>query len=189
MNRRQFVKLQTAAAAFALVARGNEQTTSIPERAGTGFRVGAQLDRFDRNAGFLGGHTNLKVSARDTGGELCIHETIRRGKGGPELHRHHFQDEWFFAIRGDYVVQVGNETFPLKPGDSVFAPRKVPHTFAHIGDSEGHLLFLHQPAGSMEEFFAEARKIMSEPRKDSDKLLDKLWAKHGMELLGPPLKL
>lgn len=57
----------------------------------------------------MGGKFDLKVSARDTGGDLCIYDTVRSSKGGPAMHRHHFQDEWFYVLRGEFVVQVGDE--------------------------------------------------------------------------------
>lgn len=101
----------------------------------------------------MGGRFDLKVGGRDTGGDLCIYDTFRESKGGPALHRHYFQDEWFYVIRGEFIAQVGDETVSLRSGDSAFAPRKVPHSFANIGEGEGQLLVLFQPAGTMEDFF------------------------------------
>ena len=100
----------------------------------------------------MGGRFDLKVSSRDTGGDLCIYDTVRESKGGPALHLHHSQDEWFCIVRGSFLVQVGDETFTIGSGDSAFAPRKVPHAFAMTSDGEGQMLVLFQPAGSMEDF-------------------------------------
>ncbi|SPE63381.1 conserved hypothetical protein [Verrucomicrobia bacterium] len=100
----------------------------------------------------MGGRFDLKVSSRDTGGDLCIYDTLRKAKGGPALHRHHFQDEWFYVIRGEFMVRVGDDTLSLHPGDSAFAPRTIPHAFAKTSHGEGQMLVLFQPAGSMEDF-------------------------------------
>ena len=136
----------------------------------------------------MGGRFDLKVSSRDTGGDLCIYDTTRLSKGGPALHRHHFQDEWFYVIRGKFIVRVGDDTLSLHPGDSAFAPRKIPHAFAKISDGEGQMLVLFQPAGSMEVFFLQMSQLGKEIPKNQEVVLKRLWEEHGMEVVGPPLK-
>ena len=96
--------------------------------------------------------------------------------------------EWFYVIRGEFLVRVGNDTLSLRPGDSAFGPRKIPHAFAMTSDGEGQMLVLFQPAGSMEDFFAQMGKIGKEIPANQDTLPKDLWAKHGMEIVGPPLK-
>ncbi|HUJ44285.1 MAG TPA: cupin domain-containing protein [Opitutaceae bacterium] len=188
MNRRHFLKFPLAATAFAMVARGAETKAANPERAGRGFRVAAQKDRYAEELLVMGGRFDLKVSSRDTGGDLCIYDTIREAKGGPVLHRHHSQDEWFYVIRGEFIAQVGDDTLSLHPGDSAFAPRMVPHAFAKISDGEAQMLILFQPAGSMEDFFAQMARIGKDIPHHPEIVLKKLWAEHGMEVVGPPLK-
>ena len=175
-----------AAAAFTMMARGAE-SKAAGDRAGRGFLVGAQKDRFQEELLIMGGRFDLKVSSRDTGGDLCIYDTFRESKGGPALHRHHFQDEWFYVIRGEFIVQVGEDSLSLHPGDSAFAPRKIPHAFAKISDGEGQILVLFQPAGTMEDFFLQMAKIGNEIPKNQEYAMRQLWAEHGMEVLGPPL--
>jgi len=136
------------------MTRFAEGEDSGRERAGKGFRVAAQKDRYSQELLIMGGQFDLKVSGRDTDGALCVYDTTRLSKGGPALHRHHAQDEWFYVIRGQFIVQVGDDTFNLHPGDSAFAPRKVPHAFAMISEGEGQMLVLFQPAGTMEDFFS-----------------------------------
>jgi mannose-6-phosphate isomerase-like protein (cupin superfamily) len=187
MKRRNFLKLSMATAAFAAVARGAE-TKPAAVRSSQGFRVGAQKDRYDEELLIMGGRFGLKVSSRDSGGDLCIYDTLRSSKGGPALHRHHFQDEWFYVIRGEFVVRVGDATFTLQPGDSALAPRKTPHAFAMTSEGEGQMLVLFQPAGSMEDFFKQLAKFGKEIPKNQEVVMKQLWADHGMEVLGPPLK-
>jgi quercetin dioxygenase-like cupin family protein len=190
MKRRNILLgLPIATAVFALAARAGGTKAVRSERAGRSFRVEAQMDRYEEELLVMGGRFDLKVSSRDTGGDLCIYDTIRESKGGPALHRHFFQDEWFYVIRGEFVVQVGEDTLRLHPGDSAFAPRKIPHAFAKISDGIGQLLIVFQPAGSMEDFFKQMAKIGREIPKDQHTALKQLWAEHGMEVLGPPLKI
>lgn len=136
----------------------------------------------------MGGRFDLKVSARDTGGELCVYDTVRQTKGGPALHRHHSQDEWFYVLRGEFIVQVGEQTVRLLPGDSAFAPRRIPHAFAMVSEGEGQMLVLFQPAGTMEDFFRQMSRFGPAIPKDQETALKQLWLDHGMEVLGPPLK-
>ena len=188
MKRRNFLKLSMATAACAMAARGAETTSASVERVGRGLRVGAQQDRYEEELLIMGGRFDLKVSSRDTGGDLCIYDTFRESKGGPALHRHYFQDEWFYVIRGEFIVQVGDDTLSLHPGDSALAPRKIPHAFAKISDGEGQMLVLFQPAGSMEDFFRQMSKLGKDIPKNQETVLKQLWADHGMEIVGPPLK-
>ena len=104
-------------------------------------------------------------------------------KGGPARHLHYEQDEWFYCVEGEFVIEVGQERMTLSPGDSVFAPRKVPHVWAHVGDARGRILIAFTPAGQMEAFFREVTKANAMAPQDPA-----LWRAHGMELLGPPLQ-
>jgi mannose-6-phosphate isomerase-like protein (cupin superfamily) len=153
-----------------------------------GFKVEAGKDRFQEELNIMGGQFNRVVSGDDTDGDLLIYNTVRYEKGGPAYHFHHEQDEWFYVMSGEFVVKVGDDTFSLKAGDSAFAPRKVPHAFAKVSEGEGRMLVLFQPAGSMEHFFKEMSKLGSTIPKEQERLLKQLWADHGMEIVGPPLK-
>jgi len=173
------------AAALAPAANALEAS---PERASAGFKVGTGQDRTGEDLLIMGGKFDLKVSAKDTGGDLCIYDTRRSAKGGPALHRHHAQDEWFYVLRGEFIVRVGETTLRIGPGDSAFAPRKIPHAFAMVSEGEGQMLVLFQPAGSMEDFFHGMAKFGKEIPQNQEVAMKQLWADHGMEVLGPPLK-
>ncbi len=153
--------------------------------AGKGIKVAAGHDRFNGEITFGGGSPHhLKVSGKDNGGALCIFEGVATRKGGPRLHVHREQDETFYVLDGRFRVQVGDVTFDLSAGDCVFAPRAVPHTFAHIGDGSGKMMVVFQPAGRMEAYFEELGKIKSAPTDDA---LKKMFSDHGMDVVGPPL--
>lgn len=130
---------------------------------------------------FLNGRFDTKVSAEETGGQLCIFDTFRTEPGGPPLHVHHAQDEWFFVMGGEFEFQLGEARLKLGPGDSLLGPRGVPHCFANTSKT-GHLLIVFQPAGMMTEFFRKgaARKMTPEEfARHSEE--------HGMTVVGPPL--
>jgi hypothetical protein len=81
---------------------------------------------------------------------------------------------------GEFLFQVGDDTFRLTKGDSILGPRTVPHAFASFGNT-GRLLIMYQPAGTMEVFFSDGRRLMNGSP-------EALHRSHGMEIVGPPLK-
>jgi mannose-6-phosphate isomerase-like protein (cupin superfamily) len=184
MKRKLFLQFPLVAAALSIEAKKH-----LLQQPSKGFKIEAGKDRFDDTISFMGGKFDCKVSAKDTNGALCIYDTVRLEKGGPGLHYHLQQDEWFHVKKGEFKVQVGNETFHLKEGDSAFGPRMVPHAFAKINEGEAHLIVLFQPAGTMEEFFHEAGKINKSVSMNFEKEFKELSRKHGMEVVGPPLKI
>jgi Cupin domain len=107
------------------------------------------------------------------------------GTGGPVRHLHFDQDEWFHAIKGEFVVEVGGELFRLHPGDLVFAPRNVPHAWACVGDTPGTILIGLQPALTF-ELCMERLGVLSKPLEGE--ALTRLFAEHGMKIVGPPLE-
>lgn len=150
-----------------------------------GVAVPAGRDRFGQRREVFGLlPIDLKVSSRDTDGGLLVLEQVDDRRGGPPRHVHPDQDEWFYVIQGRYSVEVGDTRVDLGTGDSIFAPRGIPHVWAHLGEGIGRMLVGFQPAGKMEAFFAEATQLPGVP---SGPELAKLFSDHGMQLLGPPL--
>lgn len=122
-----------------------------------------------------------------SGGEngLLVVENTFHAAGGPAKHLHYDQDEWFSIQQGEFQFEVGAEKLLLKAGDSLMAPRQVPHVWAFTGTQPGEIgriLIAFLPAGKMETFFREVTKANAMPPQDPS-----LWLAHGMKLLGPPL--
>lgn len=126
----------------------------------------------------------IKVSSKDTNGAYFVFEHAKMGKGGPPRHFHYEQDEWFYALEGEFAFEVGDEKFTLHPGDSLFAPRMIPHVWAYIGNQPGTLLLAVQPAGSLEEFFRRSCELARPPSPEE---AERSFAAHGMKVVGPPL--
>jgi mannose-6-phosphate isomerase-like protein (cupin superfamily) len=150
--------------------------------------VPAGGDRFRRQSEIHYTRTviDTKVSTLDTDGALSVLEITSFDKGGPARHLHHEQDEWFYVVEGEYVSEVGEERYELGPGDSVLAPRKVAHVWAHVGEGTGRLIAALQPAGEIEAFFEDLAKLGTSPEREE---LQRAFTSHGMELAGPPLSI
>ena len=127
----------------------------------------------------------IKISTDDTDGALFIFEHAGIAKFGPLRHFHHEQDEWFYAIKGNFAFEVGEERFTLRPSDSLSVPRMVPHVWSYIGDDPGTLLVAIQPAGSFEAFFRESCEMNRLPTPEVE---DRMHAAHGMKIVGPSLE-
>jgi mannose-6-phosphate isomerase-like protein (cupin superfamily) len=129
---------------------------------------------------------DIKVSTLDTNGALSVAEIASLHKGGPARHLHHEQDEWFYVVEGQYVIEVGEERYEPGPGDSVLAPRKVAHVWAYVGEGTGRLIAALQPAGEIEAFFEDLAKLSSTPEREE---LRRVFGSHALELVGPPLSI
>ena len=75
-------------------------------RSNKGFKVGSGEARFGKHFKMKGITINLldtKISGKDTDNDLVVFEqTGLTQKGGPPLHIHPNQDEWFYIIEGEY---------------------------------------------------------------------------------------
>jgi quercetin dioxygenase-like cupin family protein len=125
----------------------------------------------------------VKVSKRESS-ELFAVEITLKEKGGPAKHLHYDQDEWFYALEGDLLIEAGDELFRMKPGDALFVKKTIPHAWANVGPTQMRFLALVTPAGKLEEFFENAAKNNALPGPDQE-----LWRPYGMEWVGPPLKI
>ena len=72
-------------------------------------------------------HCFIKLSSRDTNGELCIIEDTL--KPGFHLNRHHHKimTEVFYILEGEMELIFDKETIVLKEGDTVTVPPNVWH--------------------------------------------------------------
>jgi quercetin dioxygenase-like cupin family protein len=94
---------------------------------------------------------SVRLSGDDTGGAFCLLEvSLAPGISVPR-HTHSREDETYHVISGELEVVVGNESFVLKSGDTLIAPRGIPHQLRNCGDAENHYLLVFAPAG-FEEF-------------------------------------
>ena len=137
---------------------------------------------------FFGGLTTLRATKQSTGGKMLVTETLApRGTGSP-LHIHHNEDEWFYVIEGELTIWCDGTTIVAGPGDFVFGPRDVPHTFV-VSSDEARFLLGTQPA-DFEDFIRAlalpVEALESEPGPpDMDKIMEAAAAAN-IEIIGPP---
>jgi mannose-6-phosphate isomerase-like protein (cupin superfamily) len=100
----------------------------------------------------LGGVTILlRIPSEATGGTFTLFEEIPPMVDTPP-HVHEREDELFYVLEGEHVIEVGDEEFRAGPGGFVFAPRGVPHAQRRVVPGVGRLLVQTSPGG-FEGFF------------------------------------
>ena len=107
-------------------------------------------------------------------------------QGGPPLHRHLAQDEWWHILEGRFLFEVDGKQIPAVSGDTVYAPRGTAHTFLNVGGTAGRTLVSAIP-GNLDIFFQELSEMVPRGATPDPAMLAPLFAKYGLELLGPPM--
>ncbi len=86
-------------------------------RVEAGFKVDSGEDRAGKSISLFEGDTfTCKVASKDTDGDIYVFESTRVKKGGPSLHYHFDQDEWWYILSGEFLFKVGDQTFTAKAG-------------------------------------------------------------------------
>ena len=96
------------------------------------------------------------LAGADTGGAFCLLEvSLAPGIGVPR-HTHTREDETYYVVSGELEVIVGEEVFVLKAGDTLMAPRDIPHELRNSGSTTNHYLLVFSPSGFEEFIMATA---------------------------------
>jgi len=90
---------------------------------------------------------------------LVEHPIIPRGMAAP-LHMHSREDEYSFILEGQWGFWPGGNVAFAGPGDLVYTPRDVWHTFWNATDRPGRLLEIISPAG-FGQFFGELASLVA----------------------------
>jgi mannose-6-phosphate isomerase-like protein (cupin superfamily) len=95
----------------------------------------------------------VRATAESTGGAFTLIEEVPPLVDTPR-HVHANDDELFYILEGEHVIEVGDREFRVGPGGMVFAPRGVPHSQRRVEPGVGRLLVMITPAG-LDRFFRE----------------------------------
>lgn len=144
---------------------------------------------------FMATRIAIRVSCNDNSDGISIQEHWTRHGDSPPLHLHRNQDEAFHIIEGEVRFVVGGAEHRAKAGETLLAPKKVPHTY-RVESPEG-ARWLIVTVGSDFERFVRALGRPAErdglpdpsgpPTADEAEALRTLALQYGIELVGPPL--
>jgi mannose-6-phosphate isomerase-like protein (cupin superfamily) len=110
---------------------------------------------------------------------LVEHPIVARGMAAP-VHMHTREDEYSFILEGRWGFWQGGSTAFAEPGDLVYKPRDVWHTFWNASDGPARLLEIISPAG-FDQFFVELAALFGSGQA-SQEAITALNAEYGMRV-------
>ena len=143
-------------------------------------------DIVDETIHWQGTSFRTRLSTQETGGAMCIVESVTPVNWGPPRHVHDAEDECFVVLSGELLVWVAGETRRLGPGQSAFIPRGTEHTFQTIGEKPCRHLVILTPGG-FEGFFADMALGQFDIPGDMG-AIEESAGRHNLRFTGPPLE-
>ena len=104
-------------------------------------------------------HCFIKLSSRDTNGELCLIEDTLKPGFHLKRHHHKLMTEIFYMLIGELELVFDDETIILKEGDTITVPPNVWHEA--ICKDGGKMLTIFKN-GQFDVFLEELSKMTTE---------------------------
>jgi len=156
MKRKEFLSGVTASGLFALMPG----LSSIGEPK-PGIVMPKMAEPELKNSYWYIGHLmSILIASADTGNAFSMMHGFEIKGLEPPPHIHTREDESFYLLSGEINYTAGNEVFKAKPGNWVFLPRNIKHSF-QVQTEEAEVL-IHLSPGGFEKYFIE----MSEPARE-----------------------
>ncbi len=96
----------------------------------------------------------LVATREQTGGSLGLFRQTIAPKSGPPTHIHQTEDEFFYVVKGEFKLKLGDRIVSAPAESVMFVPRGTAHTFQNVGTEPGVILVGVTPGG-FEKSFAE----------------------------------
>ena len=87
--------------------------------------TGPAAERYDAKVGFIG----PRIGAKKLGYNITA---VPPGKRAYPFHSHQVNEEMFFVLAGTGEVRIGQDMFPIRPGDIIACPPGGPETAHQI---------------------------------------------------------
>jgi quercetin dioxygenase-like cupin family protein len=143
---------------------------------------------------FLNNLVTVRVGHDEGGDGVSVLESYGPRGGSPPLHVHEREDEIFHVLDGELRVRAGDTEIRVGAGETVLAPKRVPHTYrvesvvarwlvvTTRGDFERFVRSVSRPAERSELPAPEGP-----PTPEQVEELAAAARPHGIEFVGPPL--
>lgn len=148
----------------------------------------------DAQLWFLNSLITIRVSSEQGTDATSVIENLSSRGDSPPLHVHHTEDEIFHILDGELRFRVGDEELRARAGETLLAPKGVPHTY--VVESERGRWLVSTAQGDFERFVrsfsrpaerAELPEPSPPPTPEQAEALAAACREHGIELVGPPL--
>ncbi len=93
---------------------------------------GASAQRFDAKMGYIG----PRLGARQLGYNITA---VPPGKRAFPFHNHRANEEMFYILQGNGQIRIGENTYPIRPGDVIACPaggKETAHQIINTGAEE-----------------------------------------------------
>jgi len=133
-----------------------------------------------------GGVYRIVTTAKDSLGRIFAFEATEPPGGGPPLHTHANEDEYFLVIDGEITFYIDGQVTVARAGESAFVPRGTAHCFKNRSSRVARVMVLFTP-GNIEGFFDFGLPVDGWVPTE-EQLLNRLadyGSRYGLELLGP----
>jgi len=126
---------------------------------------------------------------------ISVTETLAAHGDSPPLHVHQTEDEVFHVLQGELRVRAGDADVTIAAGETLLAPKGVPHTY-RVESREGARWLVITTRGDFERFVRALSRpaqrpvlppSQGRPTPEQADALGRAAREHGIELVGPPL--
>ena len=133
----------------------------------------------------FGDTLTVLLGGEQTGGALTVMFDITPPGGGPPLHVHSREDEFFQVVEGQISYFADGKWTEIGAGGVAYFPRGVPHHYRNVGTTPSKHWILTTPSG-FEHFFARcAEEFAKSGGPDMDRIVA-IHNEYGIELLETP---
>jgi len=124
-----------------------------------------------------------KAKAAETNGSVSVWEAIIPPGHGAPPHTHEREDESFFVLSGEILIEFEGESVPHRVGAGgfFFGARGRRHTFRNVGDRPARVLIMSTPSVGLDQMFAELDAATTKGVRDIAKLAA-ITARYGVEI-------
>jgi len=127
-----------------------------------------------------------KATAAETGGSFSLWEAVVPPGAGAPPHTHAREDEAFYVLSGELLVEFESEPAPrrITPGGFFFGARGRRHAIRNVGDQPARVLILSAPSCGLDQMFVELDAATAKGMSDIGQLAA-ITAKFGVTIEPP----
>jgi quercetin dioxygenase-like cupin family protein len=130
----------------------------------------------------LGDQVCIKLPSAQSANHMAVMTVEVPPEGGVPLHTHLQEEESYYMLEGQMLVQVGSEEIEIGAGDFVHIPAGVVHSYRNTSDQPIRFL-AWTVGGAMDSFFQEMAEQIREVPQDFAKMPE-ILKKYGIQVVG-----
>lgn len=82
---------------------------------------------------------------------------VRMDPQGSVPKHEHYQEEVYYIVEGNGMMELGNEISDVHAGTAVYIPSNTPHELVNTGTKEMIMMFVYAPAGIVDHWDEERK--------------------------------